>query len=167
MDSFFFHPKVVHLPIALGVLMPLVSAVLALAWWRQWLPARAWALAVGLQAVLLIACFAALRTGAQEEEHVERVVEGRYVHAHEEAAEGFAWGSGVVLGIMLLALLTARRRAGLPLAWVGVVGTLVVLGLAYRTGDAGGRLVYEHGAASAHLQAGAAAGHEDAHDDHD
>jgi uncharacterized membrane protein len=159
MDSLFFHPKVVHLPIALGVLMPLIAAVVALAWWRGWLPARTWALVVGLQAVLLISGFAAIRTGSAQEEHVERVVAGRYIHEHEEAAEGFVWGMGVVLALMLVALLTSRKRAGLPLAALSVLGTVVVLGLAYRTGDRGGRLVYEHGAAQVYMQAEAQADH--------
>jgi len=35
---------------------------------------------------------------------------------------------------------------------VGAVGTLVVLGLGYRTGQAGGGLVYRHGAAQASMR---------------
>jgi uncharacterized membrane protein len=168
MESFFFHPKVVHFPIALGVLMPLVSAVLVLAWWRGWLPARAWALAVGLQALLLISGFTAIRSGGAEEEMVERVVDGRFIHEHEEAAEGLVWASGIVLAIMVLSLATAKKRGGLPLAGLSVIGTLVVLALAFRTGDAGGNLVYKYGAAVVHVQPGAAAGQgEGSHEDHD
>jgi len=48
-----FHAVVVHIPIALGVLMPLVAGGLLLAWWRKWLPPRSWALAIVLQAVLV------------------------------------------------------------------------------------------------------------------
>ena len=53
MDTFLFHPKLVHLPIALGVLMPLVAGGLLVAWWRKWLPGRAWVVAIALQAALL------------------------------------------------------------------------------------------------------------------
>lgn len=52
---------------------------------------------------------------------------------------------------MLLGLATANRRAGPLLAAIGTVGTLVVLGLGYQTGQAGGELVYRHGAASAYV----------------
>ena len=52
MDALLFHPKVVHIPMALGVLMPIIAGGLLLAWWRNWLPRRSWFLAIGLQAIL-------------------------------------------------------------------------------------------------------------------
>lgn len=154
MDTLFFHPKVVHIPIALAVLMPLVSAALTLAWWRKWLPARAWAMAVALQVALLASGIVARLTGETEEDRVEHIVSESAIEAHEEAAEVFVWVSGAVLGVMLLALVTSRKRPGLPLAVVATVGTVAVLGLGYRTGQAGGALVYQHGAANAYVTPG-------------
>lgn len=154
MDTLLFHPKVVHIPMALGVLMPLIAAGLALAWWRGWLPQRGWLVAVGLQAVLLVSGVVSLRTGEEEEERVERVVSERLIEAHEEAAEVFVGGSGAVLALMLAAAALGKKRAGLPLAAVATLGTFVVLGLGYRTGQAGGSLVYQHGAAQAYSTSG-------------
>lgn len=37
MDQRFFHPKIVHLPMALAVLIPLIAGGVAIAWWRGWL----------------------------------------------------------------------------------------------------------------------------------
>lgn len=156
METLLFHPKVVHLPMALGVLMPLVAGALALAWWRGWLPGRAWLLAVGLQAVLLVSGVVSLRTGEADEERVERVVAEARIEAHEEAAEVFVAASAVVLAGMLAAAALGRRGTALPLAALSVGGTLVVLALGYRTGQAGGSLVYEHGAAQAYARPGAA-----------
>jgi hypothetical protein len=51
-----------------------------------------------------------------------------------------------VLAVMLLGGAFGSRRAGLPIAAAATLGTLLVLGLGYRTGQAGGSLVYEHGA---------------------
>lgn len=150
MDALLFHPKVVHVPIALAVLMPLVSGVLWLAWWRGWLPARAWALGVMLQGVLVVSSVVALRTGEAEEDRVERIVPERAIEAHEEAAELFAAASGVVLGVMALAWVTARTKLGRPIAAVAALGTLIVFALGYRTGEMGGELVYRHNAASAY-----------------
>lgn len=155
MDALLFHPKVVHIPMALGVLMPLIAGGLALAWWRGWLPWRAWLVAVGLQAVLLASGAVALRSGEAEEHRVERVVSESLIEAHEEAAEVFVWGSGAVLAMMLAAAMFNQKRSGLPIAAVATLGTLVVLGLGYRTGKAGGSLVYEHGAAQAYTTSGA------------
>lgn len=151
MDPFLFHPKLVHVPMALAVLMPLVSGGLLLAWWRRWLPARAWVLAVALQAVLVGSGILALRSGEAEAERVERVVAERIIEAHEEAAEVFVWASGGVLAVMLLGFALSSRRAGPVAATAATLGTLVVLGLGYRTGQAGGELVYRHGAAQAYL----------------
>lgn len=153
MDALFFHPKLVHVPIALGVLMPLVAGGLALAWWRNWLPWRSWLVAVALQAVLLTSGVAALRSGEAEEDRVERFVPERFIEAHEEAAEAFVVASGVVLGVMLLAAVLGARRYGLPVAALATAGTVIVLGLGYRTGQEGGNLVYEHGAAQAYSNA--------------
>ena len=150
MDGLFFHPKMVHIPIALGVLMPLVSGGLLLAWWRAWLPRRGWLVAIALQATLLVSGVVALRSGQAEEERVESVVAERFIEAHEEAAEVFVWASGGVLAVMLLAAALGSRRAAFPLASAATLGTIVVLGLGYRAGEAGGRLVYQHGAAQAH-----------------
>lgn len=79
---------------ALGVLMPLIAGGLVFAWWRNWLPWRAWLVAVGLQIVLVASGVVALRSGEVEEERVERVVSESLIEAHEEAAEVFVWGSG-------------------------------------------------------------------------
>jgi uncharacterized membrane protein len=151
MDSVLFHPKLVHLPIALAILMPWMAGGLLLAWWRQWLPARAWVIAVALQALLVGAGLLALQSGEAEEERVEPFVAEPFLEAHEEAAGAFVWASGGVLGVMLLGLgLASRRPAGLAAATAATLGTLVVLGLGYRTGQAGGDLVYRHGAAQAY-----------------
>ncbi|HTM22823.1 MAG TPA: hypothetical protein VL172_20010 [Kofleriaceae bacterium] len=150
MDALLFHPKLVHVPMALGVLMPLVAGAMLLAWWRDWLPRRAWYLAVGLQGLLLVSGILAMRSGAAEEERVERVVAESHIEQHEEAAEVFVWASGGVLAVMLVAGVLGARRSGLPIAAAATLGTVLVLGLGYRTGQAGGSLVYERGAARAY-----------------
>ena len=160
MDALLFHPMVVHIPMALGVLMPLIAGGLLLAWWRNWIGRRVWFLAIALQAILLGSGVLALRSGEAEEGRVERVVAERFIEAHEEAAEVFVWASGGVLAVMLLAGALGSRRGGLPTAAAATLGTLLVLGLGYRTGQAGGSLVYQHGAAQAYAGPSSAAGTE-------
>ena len=58
--------------------------------------------------------------------------------------------SGVVLGLMLLGGALSRRPAGRTVAGLATAGTLGVLALGYQTGEAGGHLVYTHGAAQAY-----------------
>jgi hypothetical protein len=150
MEALFFHPKLVHVPMALGVLMPLVAGGFLLAWWRNWLPRRGWFVAVALQGILLVSGVLALGSGEAEEERVESFVAERFIDAHEQAAEMFVWASGGVLAVMILAAALGSRRTGLPTAAAAALGTLLVLGLGYRTGQAGGELVYQHGAAQAY-----------------
>lgn len=154
MQALPLHPLMVHVPIALGVLLPLVAGGILFAWWRKWLPPRAWFAAVVLQAILLGSGVLALRTGEAEEERVESVVAERFIEAHEEAAEVFVAASGLVLAVMLVAGVLRARSTGLPTAAAATLGTLLVLGLGYRTGRAGGSLVYEQGAAQAYAQSG-------------
>lgn len=145
------HPKIVHLPIALAVLMPVMSAGLLAAWWGEFLPRRTWLIAVLLQGLLLVSGFAALRTGQTEEDRVERVLAERLIESHEAAGERFVWAAGAVL-LLAIAGATVRNDAYARRAAIATtLGTLLVLFLGYRTGEAGGRLVYQHGAANAYV----------------
>lgn len=152
MDELWFHPRLVHMPLALGMLMPWVAGGLLLAWWRKWLPSRVWVISVVLQALLVGSGFAAMRSGEAEEHRVEKVVDEDFVHKHERAAEKFVWASVAVLLLMGLALPLSSRRAGSIAAAVATLGTIVVFALGYRTGQAGGDLVYRHGATRAYLE---------------
>lgn len=143
------HSALVHVPLGLAAVMPLVVLGLLLAIARGWLPARSFALAVGLQLVLVAGAIASQRTGEAEEERVEQVVAEEKIEAHEEMAEPFLVGSIVTLVIGAGALLLRAPRAAAALRLVTGLGTIVVLALALRVGHSGGELVFVHGAANA------------------
>lgn len=143
------HPKIVHLSIALAILMPLLTGGVLLAIWRDWLPRRAWSLVVAGQLLLVGSGVLALRSGEADEERVERIVPEAALEQHEEAGERFVWGSGVLLGLLLLPLLLRNPRALLLTGAVTFAGTLVVLDLGYQVGQKGGELVYVHNAGAA------------------
>ena len=147
------HPKIVHMPMALAILMPLIAIGLLVAWREDWLPGRAWWIAVLLQALLFGSAWVAMETGETDEEKVEQVLASEEpIHEHEERADTFFWGAGGVLVVMLAAAFVPGRSRKQWLAVAASAGTLVVFWLGYRTGEAGGKLVYEHGAADAHIQ---------------
>ena len=156
MDALLFHPKIVHLPIALAVLMPLISAGLLFAWVRGLLPRRTWIVALALQALLVGSSFVAMRTGESDEERVESVVTEALLEAHEEAAELFTWTASAGLLLFAAAFLLPRERFAVAAATAAAVASIVVLGLGYRVGNAGGELVYRHGAAAAYVTASSA-----------
>jgi hypothetical protein len=143
------HPKLVHLPIALAVLMPLVLLGLGLAIHRAWLPTRTWILAAILQALLLGGGVAARWSGERDEDRVEDRVPEAALEAHERAASLFLIGAGGTLVLVVAAGVTRRRGPALALMGIGWAASLGVLGLGFRVGEAGGRLVYGPGGAAA------------------
>lgn len=156
MEQLLFHPKVVHLPMALAVLMPLVAGGTLFAWWRGWFDRRVWVIVLMLQAALVGSGFVAMNTGETEEERVEEIVAEQYIESHEEAAEAFVWASAVVLALMLLPMVLPEGRLRSAAALCACLGTLLVFGLGLKAGEAGGRLVYQHGAAQAYAAPGVA-----------
>lgn len=155
MGSLPLHPMIVHLPIALGVLMPLIAAAILWAWWRGVLPRPAWWGAVALQGMLVLSGVAALRSGEADEERVEEVVPESAIELHEEAAQVFVAGAGLVLALAIAAALLKDEARAKQVAIASAAGTLLVLYLGYRVGEAGGELVYRHDAAAAWASAGA------------
>jgi uncharacterized membrane protein len=151
MDELLFHPKVVHLPIALAFLMPLFAGGVALAYLRGWLQWRTWVLVLLLQGSMLGSGLLAMKTGEAEEDRVEQVVAEQLIERHAEAAERFTWASALMLALMALPLILREGDLRNALIIFSCVGTVAVLALAYRVGDAGGKLVYKYGAASAYV----------------
>jgi hypothetical protein len=139
---------------ALAVLMPLVTGGVLFAWWRGWFDRRVWVLVVVLQAVLVGSGALAMNTGEKEEERVEQVVAEEYIEAHEEAAEVFVWASAALFLLMAVPLVLPEGRARRAASLGAFLGTLIVFGLGHNAGEAGGKLVYEHGAAQAYVTNG-------------
>lgn len=154
-----FHPMVVHFPIVLSILLPIFALGSFWAIRRGVTPARAWAVTVLVAGALLISAFVATRSGAAEEDRVEKVVGENALHTHEEAAERFLVLSGLVLLVGVIGL--APAVVGSAARLVATAGSLVLVVAGVQVGNAGGELVYQHNAASAYSSnAVAAAGDE-------
>ena len=144
------HPAIVHLPIALTLLLPLViGGVFLLA--RRGVSIRtAWVGVVAGAALLAGSAWVAVETGEQQEERVERVVSEGALESHEERASLFL---GLAAGTLVLSLAgLARNRIG---RWGRIAATgaaLVLLPAGWLVGHSGGELVYRHGAAQAYVR---------------
>ncbi len=135
-----FHPQVVHFVVAL-ITVGVLFRCLSLAVRAPWLSPAAFALI----ALGTVASVVAVRSGQDAHGPVERVPGARpAVIAHEE------WGERARNVFLLLlaieavaATLTARRIAAARSAQIAaaLVG-IVAVGVLYRAGDLGGRLVY-------------------------
>jgi uncharacterized membrane protein len=149
------HPAIVHLPLGLAFVIPVLAAGFAWALWTGRVrPRGAWVAVIGLQAVLLGGGLVAMNSGEREEERVERVVPDVAIERHEEYAEQFVWAVGLTL--VAAVLVPAFRKPALvhSMAAATVVGSLVVVAAAIRVGHAGGQLVYAHNAGAAYTATG-------------
>ena len=160
------HPAIVHFPIVLAVLAPLLAAAAFWAIRSGRLPRRGWLGIVILQAVLVGTGWIATETGEHEEDRVERVVAERHIEEHEEAAERFLALAALVLPLAAAGLLSGRvgsinRALTIALSLAALVAAGIV-------GHSGGELVYRHGAAMAYAEPGTGeTGSAPAHDDDD
>lgn len=143
------HPSIVHLPLALTFVLPILIVVFALMIKANKMSPKGWLVIVGLQLAVVVSGYVALETGETEEHTVERVVSKSLIHDHENAAEIFT-GSAVIALVLSIAAFFIRKELGFPMKLGIAAITLVSCFLAYRTGKLGGELVYKHGAAAAY-----------------
>lgn len=142
------HPIVVHFPIVLGSLLPVLAIGL---WWAikkwQWTP-KVWTLVSIVALVYSLAAVTAVQLGEADEEKVEKVISEKVIEEHEEAAELIPWIAGTLF-LVSLGGFTVKYAERAHLATI-VLSLIAVVPLV-NAGHTGGELVYEHGAAMAHL----------------
>lgn len=143
------HPSIVHFPIVLTFIMPVLIIYMAWMIKSNRVAKEAWFLIVGLQVLVTATGYISLETGESEEHAVEKVLDKRYIHKHEEAAEVFV-GTTVLALVISIAAIFILKKFQIHLHAVVCVITLVSGLTAYRAGQLGGELVYKHGAATAY-----------------
>ncbi len=148
------HPAIVHLPLGLAFVLPLVATALLFATWRDHLPRKVLWLLPLLQVLVFSSALLAERTGEADEERVEAVVPEAAIEAHEHAAERFTVASGVLLLALVGGAALPWTRPARWLVLGATVASFGTAGLGLQVGHAGGELVYRHGAASAGLPQG-------------
>lgn len=143
------HPSIVHLPIVIAFIMPILVIVFAWMIKTNKMSPKGWLLIVGLQLAVVISGYVSLETGETEEHTVEKVVSKDYIHEHEEAGEIFV-GSAVLALVLSIGVFFLRKELQFPIKLTIAVIGIISAFLAWRTGKLGGELVYKHGAASAY-----------------
>ena len=146
------HPAIIHFPIVLAALTPILAAAAFWAIHSGRVTRRSWIGIVVLQIVLVCTAWVATETGEREEERVERVVAERHIEEHEEAAERLLLLAALVLPLAAAGLLTGR--IGTVNRALTIALSVAVLGAAGAAGHSGGELVYRYGAAAAYVQPG-------------
>lgn len=151
------HPALVHVPLGLSLVMPIVAAAIGFALLKGWATKPMWLVVIALQAVVLVGGLVAMNTGEDEEEVVEKVLDERFIEEHEERAEAFVWSAGITLALSAAVLVLGPQQTGIA-ALITALAAAVTLGLGYRVGHSGGELVFKHGAAAAYTGSAPAVG---------
>lgn len=146
------HPIMVHFPIALAFVLPLLALIFSFFIKKGKFESRTWLVIAGLQIFTLVAGYAALQTGESDEEMIEHVTGKPPIHEHEERAEMFVAGMVAASAVATMAYFV-RPTAQVYVQLIAVVLMVLNSFLAYRTGEAGGALVYKFGAANAYMAA--------------
>lgn len=147
MNGLPLHPAIVHVPLGLAVVVPLLALGLAIAIRKGALPRRSWVVVVALQAILVAGGLFALRTGEQDEERIEGRVAEQAIDRHEALGERFVWSAGGTLVLSAAALLLRSNPATAVLMAATTLASLLTAGIGLEVGHTGGALV--HGGASA------------------
>lgn len=146
------HPAIVHLPIALTFILPLLVVVFAWAIKNGKMAKEMWLVIVGFQILVTVSGYIALETGETDEEKVGAIVGKEIIHRHEETAEIFtgmtviSLAAGIVVWFLNPGIQDKARFA------VALI-TLLPVFFAFRTGSMGGDIVYRFGGGSAHADA--------------
>lgn len=135
------HPAVVHIPIGLAVVMPLMSFIVAFGIRKGWFRVRTWTLILLLQLILVSSAFVAVETGEQQEDSTPLAVAQEKIDVHEDYGHWMLIAAAITF-LLMFAGLHPKRRVAEKLQWLSIAASLVVLFLAFQTGHSGGQLVY-------------------------
>ena len=136
------HPALVHVPVGLALVLPVVVVGLAVARWREWVRPRSWSVVVLLQAIVVVGALLALQTGESLEEHGERMAGEAAVEAHEEAGDILAGASALGLLLFASVFLARSPRPLAALLTSSVAASLLLAALTAWTGHLGGQITH-------------------------
>ena len=147
------HAMLLHFPIVLSAIGPIVTILAALFWSKS--KVFRWA-----ALILFIALLGCGYITEESGENAHDAVEGSLsedgealLHEHEELGEKVWIFSGISL-ILVAGSFVPKARIGRSSAWLAVLGSMWVAGWVANTADHGGRLVYEFGAGTPDQLAG-------------
>lgn len=141
------HPAIVHFPIVLMILQPIVLIGAFIAVRRGASLKTAWSIAAVFAVLLAISAFAATQTGELSEHKVKDTIGSELVEDHAEGAELFR--NLAIVGAVIVLIGFAPGAAGRAARLASPVFAVALIWFGFQAGHSGGALVYEHGAASA------------------
>ncbi len=143
------HPILVHFPIALSFLLPILALVFAFFIKTKKMNSSMWAIIMGLHLFTVGMGYLSLETGETEEDTVVKIVDKDLIADHEKYAEIYV-GVTVLATVLSVVAFFIQANLQMYLQLANVVVLVIAAFFAYETGEHGGELVYKHGAARAY-----------------
>ena len=143
------HPFLVHLPLGLVAVLPVLSAWGLIARRRSDTPGTIWVVVVALHAFLAVSAWFAAEIGERHVHIVKHLVDGTFLDAHADAGNALQVVASVAFLLCLVGL--ARDRVGSIGRVMSTLLACAMLFMGYEAGRTGGELVYRHGAARAYV----------------
>lgn len=143
------HPIVVHFPIALAFLLPLLTLLIWFGVKKEAVRPRMWISVIALNGALFGFAWLAEYTGEMDEHKVEKIVGEEIMEDHEDWGKSVLWVSGIVFALSFAPLIAHRSEGARVIYLLGTLGTLLPVSFAAHSG---GIMIYKHNAAQAHLE---------------
>ena len=143
------HPLIVHIPLVLSGLVPIVAGFLAFQTQKGRGSRKQWLVALALQAAIVIGVLIAIDTGGDEAGVVRSVVPRDAIHDHADAAHWFEYATFATLALIAAATFLRDKRAAI-VGWIAAVVALVTCVIGIRVGHLGGKVVFEYDAPAAY-----------------
>jgi uncharacterized membrane protein len=132
-----WHPLVIHFPIALIILWPIVEGIGL--WTRRTDISH---VALGFLVLALLASFIGTVTGqAAFDAAIERGANAEVLRLHSDKGDLVPWVMFIVVFMRTVGVLKLGRRAQIASVVLGVLVWMLI----WQVGDTGGELVYRHG----------------------
>jgi len=149
MDALPTHPMLVHLPLALGALSPILCGAIGYAIGRRGAAETLWAWVVAAHFVLLASSGAAALLGETDARRIQTRIDSEAVQSHEDDGHRLLMACALAFGLALAGLVLPKRRARRAAMAAAFAASLICATLAVVAGHGGAVLVYQHGAAAA------------------
>ena len=143
------HPLIVHIPLVLAGLVPIVAGFLAYQTQRGRGSRLQWMVALALQVAIVIGALIAIDTGGDEAGVVRSVVPRDAIHEHADAAHWFEYATFATLALIAAATFLRDKRSAI-VGWVATAVAAVTVVIGIRVGHLGGKVVFEYDAPAAY-----------------
>lgn len=149
MTPFPLHPAVVHIPIGLAAVLPVVALGAVIAIHRGWVGKRVWLAVLFLQAITFGGGLLSASTGENDRRQTVMIVGSGPLDEHEEQGERFNVTAGIALALGVAGAFPGPTAAITTARIASAIGTGASAALGFYAGHSGGELVYRYGAANA------------------